>query len=221
MQRERNVFADPEPPTAEVSRRDAEARLIEGRNRFLGFLRKRLNSSQDAEDVFQDFCVKVLRNHNSVKSGERLDAWLGVTLRHALTDHYRRKATRNRGTQAYVNDSLVLGTEAGAETEAGYFDGTACKCVYTAMQGLDPAHAELLTRLDLRDEPRNVVAAELGVSRNALAVRIHRIRATLKKRIAKICPVCGKGGFMQCSRNDSCDIRPVPPLPRPESTARM
>ena len=103
------MFAEPKHPMTEVSRRDTEAILIECRNKFLGYLRKRLNSPQDAEDVFQDFCVKVLRNHASIKSGERLDAWLGITLRHTLTDHYRRQATRNRGAEAYANEAKILG----------------------------------------------------------------------------------------------------------------
>lgn len=169
------MIAERKHKTTEVPRHDAEAKLIECRNKFLGFLRKRLNSPQDAEDVFQDFCVKVLRNYGSIKSSERLDAWLGITLRHTLTDHYRRQATRNRGTEAYVIEAKVLGLEAGD------VDEPACSCVAAAIQKLEPAQAKLLTRLDLDDEPRDAIAADLGVSLNALGVRVHRSRAALKK----------------------------------------
>ena len=194
------MFAEPKLPMTEVSRRGAEAKLIECRKKFLGYLRKRLNSPQDAEDVFQDFCMKVLRNHASIKSGERLDAWLGITLRHTLTDHYRRQATRNRGAEAYTNEAKILGPETKD------VDEPACSCIAAAMHELQPAQAELLTRLDLQDEPRKAVAADLGVSLNALGVRIHRTRADLKKRIAEICPVCGEGGFMQCDCDHSRGI---------------
>ena len=209
------MFAESNNPTTEVSRCDAEAKLIECRNKFLGFLRKRLNSPQDAEDVFQDFCVKVLRNHASITSGERLDAWLGITLRHTLTDHYRRRATRNRGAEAYAIEANIL------EPEAGDVDVAACSCVSSAIQKIEPAQAELLQRLDLRDEPRDTVAADLGVSLNTLGVRVHRSRAALKQKIAEICPVCGDGKFMQCDCERTLDISPGFTLSRTDLAAQL
>lgn len=190
--------------TPEVTRREAAKRLIECRNKFLGFLRKRLSNPQDAEDIFQEFCVKVLRNHATIKNGERLDAWLAITLRHTLTDHYRRQATRGQATEAYVSEAKILSPE--TEPSSGDFDEPACSCIHTAMQDLQPAHAELLTRLDLREESRDRVATDLAVTQNALRVRVHRARLALKKRIAEICPTCGEGRFMQCDCDHSQEI---------------
>tara|TARA_R110002012_G_scaffold9799_3_gene45448 strand:+ start:9677 stop:10306 length:630 start_codon:yes stop_codon:yes gene_type:complete len=198
------MFTEQNHPTTEVSRRNVEIKLVEFRTRFLGFLRRRLSRPQDAEDVFQDFCVKVLRHHSQIQSHERLDAWLGVTLRHALTDHYRRQATRNRGAEAYSIESKVLQQEV---TEA---DEPACTCVVAAMKMLKPSQAELLSRIDLKDEPRAVVAAELGLSLNSLGVRVHRSRAALKEKIAEVCPVCGNGDFMICDCDHSRQRRPSP-----------
>jgi len=209
------MFAETNNPKTEISRREAELKLIECRNKFLGFLRKRLNSPQDAEDVFQDFCVKVLRHHGSIKSGERLDAWLGTTLRHTLTDHYRRRATRNRGAEAYAIEAKIM--DPGKEE----LDETACCCVAAAMQKLEPAQANLLTRLDLQDQPRKAVATELGVSLNALGVRVHRIRAALKKKISETCPTCGDGRFMQCDCDHARDVPSLPFSPRTNLIAKM
>lgn len=209
------MFAELTQPMTEVSRRDAEAKLVECRNKFLGFLRKRLNSPQDAEDVFQDFCVKVLRNHASIKSGERLDAWLGITLRHTLTDHYRRQASRNRKAEAYVIEAKIQGPE------PTNFGEPSCSCVTAAIQKLEPAQAELLSRLDLRGEPRDAIAADLGISLNTLGVRVHRSRAALKKKIAEICPLCGDGRFMQCDCDYSGDVQSLPVPLRPELVAQL
>ncbi len=198
------MLAYSKQPLTVASRQNAEAKLVENRNRFMGYLRKRLNSPQDAEDVFQDFCIKVLRNHASLRSGERLDAWLGITLRHTLTDHYRRQGTRSRGAEAYAIEAKTL------ESGAGEVDEPACSCIAAALDELQPAQAELLTRLDLQDEPRKEVATALGISLNSLGVRVHRSRAALRKKIAKICPVCGDGGFMQCDCDRSHDTQPLP-----------
>lgn len=197
------MFAEQNSCLTEVSRRDVEAKLVESRNRFLGFLHRRLSRPQDAEDVFQDFCVKVLRHHSQIQSHERLDAWLGITLKHALTDHYRRQATRNRGAEAYTIETKVL------QQVATDLVDPACTCIGVAMKMLAPSQAKLLTRIDLKDEPRKAVAADLGLSLNALGVRIHRSRAALKGKIAEFCPVCGEGDFMICDWNHSRDKRPL------------
>ena len=191
------MFIEQKQRPAEVSRRDAEAKLIECRNKFLGFLRKRLRNPQDAEDVFQDFCLKVLRNHASIKNGERLDAWLGITLRHTLTDHYRRQATRKVWADAYANEAKIT------EPETEGVDDTVCSCISVALKELEPAQIELLTRLDLQEEPRIAIAADLAVSQNTLRVRVHRARVALKKRMTEICPLCGGGRFMQCGSDHS------------------
>tara|TARA_R110000796_G_scaffold40235_2_gene99674 strand:- start:2672 stop:3301 length:630 start_codon:yes stop_codon:yes gene_type:complete len=197
------MFTEQNHPTTEVSRRNVEIKLVEFRNQFLGFLRRRLSRPQDAEDVFQDFCVKVLRYHSQVQSHERLDAWLGVTLKHALTDHYRRQATRNRGAEAYSIESKVL------QQEVTDVEEPACTCVVAAMKMLTPSQSKLLTRIDLNDEPRKTVAADLGLSLNSLGVRVHRSRTALKEKIAEFCPVCGHGDFMICDCDRSRDRQPL------------
>ncbi len=197
------MFAEQNNHVTEVSRRDVEARLVESRNRFIGFVRRRLSRPQDPEDVFQDFCVKVLRHHSQIQNHERLDAWLGITLRHALTDHYRRQATRNRGAEAYAIETKVI------QQEGTDVDEPACTCVVAAMKMLAPSQAKLLTRIDLKDEPRKSVAADLGLSLNSLGVRIHRSRTALKGKIAEFCPVCGEGDFMICDCDHSRDKPPL------------
>tara|TARA_R110002020_G_scaffold402013_2_gene612221 strand:+ start:8236 stop:9048 length:813 start_codon:yes stop_codon:yes gene_type:complete len=195
------MFAEPNNCATIVSRSVVEAKIVESRNRFLRFLRGRLSRSEDAEDVFQDFCLKVLRHYAQIENDERLDAWLGVTLKHTLTDYYRRKATQNRGAEAYAIETKVTQHEATDTSEP------ACTCLSAAMKMLRPSQAELLTRIDLRGEPRKVVATELGLSLNSLGVRVHRARTALRERIAKVCPVCGDGGFMICDCDHSRGVR--------------
>lgn len=187
---------DKRHPNTTNSRTNAEQKLIECRQLFLGFLRRRLASPQDAEDVFQDFCIKVIRRFDTIEDEERIDAWLSATLRNTLTDHYRRRATRTRGAEDYARETLIFNDEAEEPTTP------ACRCIRVAMQELNPAQAELLKRTDLEGEPRKKVAVDMGLNLNALGVRVHRARAALKKKIADFCPTCGNGDFMRCD----CDL---------------
>lgn len=190
------MLPDKNRQSTAVSRTSAEKKLIECRQLFLGFLRRRLASPQDAEDVFQDFCLKVIRRCDTIEDGERMDAWLNATLRNTLTDHYRRRATRNRGADAYAIEARIAHEETMEEPEP------ACRCIRIAMQKLSPAQADLLKRTDLEGEPRKRIAIDMGINLNSLGVRIHRARAALKKKIADFCPTCGDGEFMRCD----CDL---------------
>lgn len=184
--------------------RDAVLRhLIECRSEFLGFLRRRLADPQDAEDAFQDFCFKVIRSAGSAQDNERINAWLGTILRNTLTDHYRRRATRRRLSEAYANEALISPPDAPDETDP------ACRCIVVALPELKPAEAALVRRADLAGEPRASIAADLGITPNALGVRLHRARQVLRTKIAETCPTCGDGGFMHCD----CELEPAPSGP--------
>ena len=63
-----------------------ETALIEGRRAFLGFLAKRLGNWAEAEDVMQEFCIRVLARKHQLRNVERMDAWLYAVLRSTLND---------------------------------------------------------------------------------------------------------------------------------------
>jgi RNA polymerase sigma-70 factor (ECF subfamily) len=77
-------------------------------------------------------------------------------------------------------------------------DGVVCECLHTQLPLLTAEHAEAIRRLDLDGEPREKVAAEMGVSVNNLTVRLHRARQALKRRLEEMCKACLEGGFLDC-----------------------
>jgi DNA-directed RNA polymerase specialized sigma24 family protein len=86
-------------PRTEIQRL-VEQRLREGQAGRLRFLRSRLRSREDAEDVLQDFALKTVQGAERLTDPTKVDAWLAVTLRNALFDRYRRNAGRARLQQA-------------------------------------------------------------------------------------------------------------------------
>jgi RNA polymerase sigma-70 factor (ECF subfamily) len=154
-------------------RPSTETALIEGRNAFLGFLVKRLGNRAEAEDVFQDFCIRVLAHKDPLRNVERMDAWLYAILRSALNDHYR-KAARRR----HVAEAMAAEPEDWAEDAAGL------------LSELRPADADLIQRIDLQEDDRASVAADMGLRDGTLAVRLHRARIALKDSLLSHCGTC-------------------------------
>tara|TARA_R110002110_G_scaffold3665_3_gene18949 strand:- start:4858 stop:5496 length:639 start_codon:yes stop_codon:yes gene_type:complete len=172
-----------------------ERALTAGRSAFLGFLVKRLANRADAEDVLQEFCIRVLARKDQLRDAERLDAWLYAVLRSALNDHYR-KAGRSRR----LNDAVALEMKSAELTaESVEAMSAVCKCVKGLVTELRPADADLIRRIDIEEDDRATVAADLGLKPGTLNVRLHRARAALSDTLLSHCGYCCEHGFGDCS----------------------
>ncbi|WP_306118507.1 MULTISPECIES: RNA polymerase sigma factor [unclassified Roseitalea] len=176
----------PEPATA------VHHCLIEHRRDYLRYFRGRLSRPEEAEDAFQDFCVKAIRGAGAPDDLPGARAWLRCVLRSTIVDHYRRRAAQRRGEDAYRLEPRQM------QVEPGIDDTPACRCVAAALAGLRTDQADLIRRLDLDEEPRTAVAEDHGVTANALGVRLHRARQALRDAIADVCTTCGDGRFADC-----------------------
>jgi len=194
------TLARPESICSASTAPDAAAvrRLTECRSEFLRFFRRRLSRPEDAEDAFQDFCLKVVRAAQTPDDGGKVDAWLRRVMRNTLTDHYRRRATRQRAEAAYEAEASEPVIQPGADEP-----DNPCDCVRDLVLTLRPDYAEIVRRADLEEEPRERIAADLGLTTNNIGVRLHRARRALKDKIEERCATCCDGSL----RN--CDCEPV------------
>jgi len=68
--------------------------LKEG-NRLFNFIRKRVKSNLDAEDILQDVYYQLAKISNEINSIEKMSAWLFQIARNKITDNYRKKKNVN------------------------------------------------------------------------------------------------------------------------------
>ncbi len=167
---------------------------------FRAFLIRRVGDQATAEDVLQNFCIRVIRNGNALRDDRTVIGWLYKVLRSALTDHYRKEAVRRRIENSYVQDKLVL-DDAMAEPT---MDDAMCHCLNGLVAEVRPDYAEVLQRVDLREESRERVARDLGISQQNLRVRLHRARSALGIALKHHCGDCCKAGYDDCTCNKIC-----------------
>lgn len=167
--------------------------LLAGRPEVLGSLRRRLGSLDQAEGALQNFSLKVMCAAQSLGREEDIKAWMGQILRHSLIDHYRRRAVRQRAETAYAQELRI----ADATPEATQSGGP-CHCLQAALPQLRADHAATLRRADLQEEPRACIAADPGLTTNALNVRLHRARVALKQTLQASCSACRTASFLDC-----------------------
>ena len=173
---------------------DPAVALFDQRDVFIGFLMKRLGNKTVAEDVLQDFCLRVLYNKDKVRDVDRLDAWLFAVLRSTLNDHFRKTGRKERLETAVAIDPTTPKTAPDAFDELGHI----CTCINALIPELRPGDADLIRQIDLEGRSRPEVAAELGLATGTLAVRLHRARAALRDRLLSHCGCCCEHGFEEC-----------------------
>lgn len=168
--------------------------LVANHQRFLAFLRPRVGSDEVAEEILQAAFVKGIEKSETIRDGESAVAWFYRLLRNAVIDHYRRSDAERRGHARYADENR----EAVAELEVA-IEGAVCACVGDLIPTLKAEYAEILRRVDL--EGRSVVetAAALGVTPNNAAVRLHRAREALRKRLEQSCGTCTEHGCLECT----------------------
>ncbi|MDB5281353.1 MAG: polymerase subunit sigma-24 [Bacteroidota bacterium] len=61
------------------------------RKRLLDFIRKRVPTQEDAEDVLQDVFYELVNTYRLMKPVEQIASWMFTVARNKITDRYRKK----------------------------------------------------------------------------------------------------------------------------------
>jgi RNA polymerase sigma factor (sigma-70 family) len=167
-----------------------ESYLMENLNEFVGFARKRLGNAELAADAVHESMLKALAGAEQIRDEEKAKAWFYRILRRTIIDLYRRRDARDR-MLAGLEQELHSPPDSDEER-------VVCGCMVRLLPTLAPQYADLIQRMDLNEETPDVVAADLGISKNALNVRIHRARQQLKRHLEENCRICAKHGCLDC-----------------------
>lgn len=167
--------------------------LVENHRHFLAFLERRLGSRADAEDVLQEAFARGVAQAGSVQEGESATAWFYRILRNAVVDHHRRRAARDR-----ASEGLARELEGAVEPPADVRDAI-CACVRELATTLKPEYQGALERVELGGASLQEYAAEARISANNAAVRLHRAREALRKRVVSSCGTCAEHGCIDCT----------------------
>jgi RNA polymerase sigma factor (sigma-70 family) len=169
------------------------AALNEGHREFLRFLTRRTASVADAEDLLQDFYLKVVTSSRTVREEGALRKWLAQVLRRTLADYYRKK-----GVRARVRARLESEREPALIVDDDV-ERAVCACLYRILPTLPDGYGRIIWLIDLLGESRPTVAKSLGVTPNNLGVHLHRARHALRGALQRFCTTCPTHGFLNCA----------------------
>lgn len=167
---------------------------------FKHYLERRLGDKTTAEDVLQNFYVRVIQSKTKLRDERSAIGWLYTVLRSVLIDHYRRDSVRKRGDARYAQEQIVLENSSVNPEEMDNI----CNCVHGLLLELQPGQAELLNRIDFLEEPRKKVGADMDISQQHLRVRLHRARLAIGTALKKHCGACCEIEYRDCFCESDC-----------------
>ena len=170
--------------------------LVAARERFLAFVRSRVNDPDLAEDIVQESLLRAVRAAPDLRDEERLVPWFYRVLQHAVVDAYRRRGVER--ARVFALDALG-DEEPPAAPLAPEAVAALCECFRPLVGALKPEYAELIDALDLRGETPEAAAARLEITPNNLKVRRHRARQALRARLEETCRVCAEHHCLDCT----------------------
>lgn len=185
------TFPESHAPTAAALPRELLAVLAEKRPAFLAFVRKRVRSGADADDLLQQALLRATEKIGTLRDGERADAWFYRVLRNTLADHHTEWARRASQLDALAREA----------SEAPPEEAAACACSLGLLGELRPEYAEIVRRVDLDEQSLDEASTALGISSNNAKVRLHRARKALREALLERCDV---QSTRQCQACD-CD----------------
>ena len=166
------------------------SRLLGAREQLLGYIRKRVDDPELAEDILQDSLLRAIQAAPELRDERRLVPWFHTILQHAIVDTYRRRGA------APKHVPLTEGAEPSIEPEA---EAELCECFRGLVPTLKAEYAELIEAVELGRESPGAAAARLGVTPNNLKVRRHRARQALRRRLEETCRSCAEHGCLDCT----------------------
>lgn len=175
--------------------------LLDLRQQFLGFIQRRVRDRAIAEDILQAAYLRALETSGRLRQHESATGWFYRILRNAIIDNYRRRATEGAALERWARE-LEHELEQEHKTETTLNSAlrqTTCACIANAIRTLAPSYASFLREVDLGEATLAAYASVHRITAGNAAVRAHRARAALRKKLIACCGTCATHGCLDCT----------------------
>ncbi len=157
--------------------------------RLRAFIRRRVGSEADAEDLLQDVLARLVERREEV-NGESIPAWLFTVARRAIIDRSRARGRPGAAAAGLADaDPAVADEKQGPDTALEL-----AACLEPMLMHLGEDDRSLLRRVDMDGESQADIARALGLSLSTVKSRTQRARARLRAVLTDCCAVATDAG---------------------------
>jgi RNA polymerase sigma factor (sigma-70 family) len=164
------------------------------RKRFLGFIRQRVRTQEDAEDILQDVFANVLTAAATVEGPiENVASWVFTAVRNRIIDSYRKKRTesfsdvqtpmqQDEGMESF--ESLLPDYSYNPERE--HLRRLIWEAIQEGLAELPPEQREVFVKNEFEGISFRQMAEETGININTLLARKRYAVLHLRKKLKSL-----------------------------------
>lgn len=169
-----------------------QSTFIREKDKLLGFIRNRVASLEEAEDILQDVFYQFIAGFETIESLDRVTSWLYSVARNKIIDRYRRESARPRKieipgfTNADEEAPLTLMEilpDLDNSTESIMLREAIWEEITEALDDLPTDQREIFIWNEIEERSFREIAEETGISINTLLSRKRYAILTLRKRL--------------------------------------
>jgi RNA polymerase sigma-70 factor, ECF subfamily len=180
---------------------------------MLAFIRSRIKSREDAEDILQNVFIKISANIHSLAEDEKLKSWIFTITRNSVIDYYRNKAQQKTTLSEGIGEGIV---DLSDPDPTKGLD----QCVGSLINLLPDEYRDIIIESELKGIKQKDLAEQYGVAYSSMRSKVQRGRERLKELFYNCCHIetdrrgnvleaqgradCG-GPCKPCSGNDAAN----------------
>lgn len=173
--------------TTTEQNREIQETVHSERKRLLDFIRRRVPSSDDADDVLQEVFFELVEMYRLTKPVEQMVSWLYMVARNKINDLYRGKKTVMLDYQQFTNDEEEKNSFFDMLPDNSNADPMMQEMILEALsQALEelPADQRLVFELhELEEKSFKEIAEITGVNMNTLLSKKRQAVQYLRERL--------------------------------------
>lgn len=179
----------------DLSMQAQQETFLKERGKLLSFIRNRVSSAEEAEDILQDVFYQFVSGYQTIESLDRVTSWLYSVARNKIIDKYRKESTRPQ--RADLESLSTLDEDApitlqeilpdlGNTPEDAYFRELIWDTIMDALDELPADQRDIFIQNEMEEKGFKEIAEATGVSINTLLSRKRYAIIALRKRLQKL-----------------------------------
>jgi RNA polymerase sigma factor (sigma-70 family) len=168
--------------------------FLKEKDKLLGFIRSRVSTVEEAEDILQDVFYQFVAGFEAIESIDRVTSWLYSVARNKIIDRYRRDAARPKRTDFETlsgkdEDSPLTLQEILPDLdntpEATMLREAIWDEITEALDELPREQREIFIQNEIEEKSFREISEATGISINTLLSRKRYAIISLRKRLQK------------------------------------
>ena len=150
---------------------------------LLAYVRTKIRSKEDAEDIMQNIFTKISANADSLSDKEKIQNWLFTVTKNAVIDYYRVNAKKkNVELSESISEQLI--EEEGVDSTKGLD-----RCVSTMIAQLPEEYRAIIEDAEMHSISQKELAEKYNMAYSSMRSRVQRGRERLKQLFYNCCHV--------------------------------